>query len=189
MGNAIFGFFSQAPEVNDEFVETHFVHVLRYIDANLAIFNRFLDRRFDKTLEMIYPEISSEASLSQLYPAENSIISSMDQINKNSKTEVSQFGENHDKFIDYRKYPSLIRIIWHEILIFCLSIVEGITEAIKDKQLRQAKIIDSMVEYLKSLFHCKMGANGVPKGIPLDLLESLTYRDLRNRIQQVFASM
>lgn len=184
---------SQKIEVTDTTVEERLKEVFIFIDSTLALFNKLVDRRFEDMLETIYPQLNKNSEQAR---TGHVLLSSYDQIapttiaplNKGPRSKSSSrvgVMDVNQVSIDYRKPPAILRLFWHEILLYCTSILDSFVDEIGENELRQAKIVDNMIEFCKAIFHCKLGGTGKPTGLTLPQLETGLYMQLRGSLEKV----
>lgn len=190
---------TQKIEVTDTIVEEYLKEIFIFIDSTLALFNKLVDRRFEAMLETIYPQLNANSSarteagrggghvLSS--PSDKISQTTIAPLNKGPKsksaTKVAVVVETTPVSIDYRKPPAILRLFWHEILLYCTSILDSFVDEIGEHEIRQAMIVDSMIEFCKTIFHCKLGGTGKPIGLLLPQLETGLYMQLRRSLDQV----
>lgn len=166
-----------AGDIDDEVVEQALGGMFEYFDSTLGLLNQYADRRFDKLFKVMFPEISvNEEETPEVDDTTPAI--SADPI----KTDVpgglldATTEELQKDTINYRANPAYIRLLWREIVLFAQSVLDGMM-SLEAEEKREAQILESLIEYLKALFHCMH--KGRPLGLTIDELETPVYRHLR----------
>ena len=175
-GHKVFGIsIVQDGSVNDDTVEQELQHMLEYLDTNLSLMNQYADRRFRLFFSKVYPQIGFVPDKKQDDEAVELAV--------DTTIEKKEMMEKQPE-LDYRRVPSLIHLLWHEILLFSNSILESLMDSLTDEEFRKAKVLDSMSELLKALFVCTNGKKAL--GIPCKDLETPLYRQLRYNIDSIY---
>ncbi|KAJ3271152.1 hypothetical protein HDV01_007010 [Terramyces sp. JEL0728] len=178
---------TEGKQVSDDLVEDYIVDLLKYLDANFAIINQFSERKYDNYLKNLYPHLGSlpDHSLEFVDVVLPAVPTLVDRHRKpkrqNSKSRIDEH-QIHDK-PDSLKTPAIFRIIWHEILLYLNSVVSGFTAQMKEDEKRKAQILESILEFLKSIFHCKFGK--IVSGLSIASLETNLYSKVRNGFAKV----
>jgi hypothetical protein len=186
-GTKVFGLaIVQAGSVSDETVEVELKNVFEYLDTNFGLMNQFADRRFDKFFSAVYPEIGFVPNRKQ---DEEMVEPAVDTTIKSKKVSGGLLDDQREtiEYIDYRQPPALIHLIWHDILLFVNSILEGYMDKLSDTEIRQTKILDSLVEYCKSILYCDDGKKS--RGLSVQELETPLYRQLRYNITSIYKEL
>lgn len=147
MGTEIFGVSLVEPKkITIEFVEKQFLPILNLLDKNLAQFNEHTDRRFDKLLYDMYPSLRPDVEI------------------------------ENDDFVNIKRIPVLIAVLWHEMLSSLLSTLE----VLGDKHVKKSnnhhechkRVIWITIEHLKALFYCQI--DGIRRGLSIKALEEIS---------------
>ncbi|KAI8902125.1 hypothetical protein BC833DRAFT_574483 [Globomyces pollinis-pini] len=188
-GTTIFGIsIAKGQEVSDETVEIGLVPVLQYLDYNLGLFNQYCDRRFDDYLLSLYPEVGKAVDGSEeqiaiidiqpTLPRSTLQIHRKGALNKKSKP-------NKIPSLAEVKHPSIIHIIWHKILSYCYSTIDGCQSKtdLTEIERRQVLVLESMIEFIKSVLYCQIGKKVY--GLKQEELETMMYRQLRILVDEI----
>ncbi|KAJ3000450.1 hypothetical protein HDV02_005315 [Globomyces sp. JEL0801] len=188
-GTTIFGIsIAKGQEVSDETVEIGLVPVLQYLDYNLGLFNQYCDRRFDDYLLSLYPEVGKAVDGSEeqiaiidiqpTLPRSTLQIHRKGALNKKSKP-------NKIPSLAEVKHPSIIHIIWHKILSYCYSTIDGCQSKtdLSEIERRQVLVLESMIEFIKSVLYCQIGKKVY--GLKQEELETMMYRQLRILVDEI----
>jgi hypothetical protein len=173
----------QAGTISDESVEPELKPIFEYLDSNLALMNQFADRRFRKYFSTLYPQMglvpSKKEDVETVEPAVDTAIQK-----KEVPGGLLDDKKEKQEFIDYRRAPALIHLIWHQILAFSNAILDGFMDKLTETEIRQTKILDSMVEYIKAVLYCDNGKKSL--GLSVQELETPLYRQLRYNIDSIY---
>ncbi|KAJ3000449.1 hypothetical protein HDV02_005314 [Globomyces sp. JEL0801] len=188
-GIAGFFGFKKVQEVNDINVENGLTDVLQYIDHTLGLMNESGDRRFDKYVRQLYPDIGKEQgkddagdlpinSIAQIVALRTTIRRALPKgWTKKKRGEIEKHKDT------YNRVPLLIHLLWHRVLVYGFESVNAVKEKLGASEITRVRIIESTIELIKGVFHCKVGR--VVYGIPIAELDTRMYIQLRELLDQV----
>ena len=188
-GRKVFGVvLQQSTDINDDLVEGYMREIFEFIDSTLALFNSLADRRFEVMLENLFSHLLDE--LTHVTTSDDMMVKTpIIKASSDQNLDISPFDEpkQTQRSIDYRKPTVLARLFWHKILQFCTTVIDGIhlDSSIQDDELRQVQVMESVIEYCKAIFHCKMGSKDKVMGLAIHELENGLYRQLRKSMASI----
>lgn len=185
-------------EISRHLVEERLYSLFVYIDKTLSLLNQYVDRRFESNLKLLHPAAfslnSSEVDTS--YDAKDSIAPTLKATPTRKDTKIEKAEREQaflDPVIDYQKPPALINLLWHEILKFCSSLLDSlVSETLSETEVQIVKIVDIIVELLKTIFYCKVPKSKGSKkkenlGLSLKALETFSYHQLRANLESLLS--
>nr|KAJ3419548.1 hypothetical protein HK105_006815 [Polyrhizophydium stewartii] len=197
--------FSREIEITDAWVEKAMVPMLTDLDHTLSVLNQNIDRRYEQQLIELYPHLAPNKPDSGDANADGNGAATAGAVHRTptqSGNPPSEAGDLDEDNVNTEMPPGLVRLIWYELLrAFEAQLrqfgVEGAKQAQKPApaasgadgsaaapvvlsadEKRMTRIIERVVEFLKSMFYCADG-EGHPDGLHLEDLETPKYLEVR----------